>query len=365
MMVELLPPADSVGNKAIEGVLTALAEEKVELPARVFVADGDDSWRRHAARLPVEDRRRSVVAAIDEESMVEAVRFEIGGAAWLPISTPAMESASASAVAGVQPNRAPLATRGILETVVDNATELLVVGWRPQSFWNRQVGSIRLCSLLTAIAECLDCVPAILPGPVLVVADRDQAEIEACSAQSASALAAQPTILGVAAPLGGDGEGVRIDDLLAATVDEGGGEVERIGNTLPVLEMPSGRQVGRWAVSIAIAADGPGWLAVPEEGCRDGDRWQLIEEDGIRIMVVDSVSPTDRGDGERAVIRVPGWIGAEVRRGSPAGLLVDRLARHEGRGDRPLWVPSADAEAVQFLLGLPGPIWVDGPGVPS
>ena len=67
----------------------------------------------------------------------------------------------------------------------------------------------------------------------------------------------------------------------------------------------------------------------------------------------------------QSVIRAPGFVGAALRRGSPAGLLIEGLARHGSRAGRPIWVPSVDAEGVRFLLGLPGPIWVDGPGVPG
>ena len=368
-MVELLPWVESVAHRAIEGVLETLLNDDRPLPPWVFVDDGGGSWRRHATLLPVEERRRSVLAASSEASLYDALRFEIGGASWLPISTPSMEAACEAAATYDRGEIAPMATRGVVEVALADATDLCAVGWWPQSFWNRQVGSDRLFSWLTVIADRLGTHPVILPGPVLVVVGRGQAEIEAALVEDVesrpSAFPAPPTIVDLSTILRSTDRRGLVEAVLAAVVGENRGEQAGDDLTLPVLEIPSGRRVGRWSPSPEATADGPGWLAVPVRDSLEGGSWRLVGEDGSSETVVESISPSDQEGGEQMVIRIPGFIGAEVRRGSPAGLLVERLARLATRVDRPLWVPSVDAEGVRFLLGLPGPIWVDGPGVPT
>jgi hypothetical protein len=68
---------------------------------------------------------------------------------------------------------------------------------------------------------------------------------------------------------------------------------------------------------------------------------------------------------EAVAVRVPGWASRDVRSGSPAGLLVTRIAEAAAGQNLPLWIPGVDEEALRLVLGLPGVIWVDGPAVPS
>ena len=368
-MVELLPPVTGLAHKAIENMLKSLENADTRLPPWVLVEDRDDAWQRHAALLPVEERRRSVIAASSQASLADAIRFEIGGATWLPVSTPSLELACEAAAIGDLRIVAPIVTRDVLEMSVADATELWGVMWRPRSFWNTQLGAGRLCSWLTGIADRLECVAAILPGPVLVVADRGRDEIEIAwrdeSVSGGTAFPVPPAIVDLLGAMGSEGSRSRLEYLLAGIAGEGGGEPPHVDGSLPVLEIPSGLRVGCWSPSPRAKWRESGWLAVPHEKCPDWGSWYLFGEDGSRETVVDSISPADEEAADQSVIRVPGWIGAELRRGSPAGLIVERLARHEARTGRPLWVPSVDAEGVQFLLGLPGPIWVDGPGVPG
>jgi len=64
-------------------------------------------------------------------------------------------------------------------------------------------------------------------------------------------------------------------------------------------------------------------------------------------------------------VRVPGWASRGLRPGSPAGLLVTRIAEAASRRGIPLWIPNVDQEGLRLVLGLPGTIWVDGPAVPK
>ncbi len=364
-MVFLAPPSESVAHRAIEKILETLGSDGHPLPPHVLVDDGFGTWRRYAALLPVEERRRSVAVVGSEACLIDAVRFEIGGAAWLPVSTASMEAACESAANARQVKIAPYATRGVVETVIAEAGELLAMGWWPFAFWNRQLGSTRLVARLTGVADRLGCPACVLPGPVLLVAGRNRSELEAAWSEeltrNGSLFPTPPAIVDLSAALDSADSSSPVERVHAAVVGQTGGAQDCSGIVLPVREVPSGRRVGGWSPSTESQAPEAGWLATPVP---DG-RWRLAGDDGASEIVADAISPTNAVSQSQSVIRVPGWIGAELRFGSPAGLLVDQIARHAGRSGRPVWVPSVDAAGVHFLLTLPGPIWVDGPGVPG
>jgi hypothetical protein len=78
------------------------------------------------------------------------------------------------------------------------------------------------------------------------------------------------------------------------------------------------------------------------------------------VVTADEVS----GVQDVMAVRLPGWLAHPLRPGSPAGLLAERIAEVAARRDLPLWIPGVDVDALRFVLGLPGTIWVDGPAVP-
>jgi hypothetical protein len=369
MMVFLAPPGENAAHRAIERILETLGSDDYLLPTHVLVDDGCGTWRRFAALLPVEERRCSVIAAGSQACLIDAVRFEIGGAFWLPASTASMEAACEAAANARQVKIAPYATRGVVETVIADAGELWAMGWWPWAFWQGQLGSARLRASLTAIADRLGCVACVLPGPVLLVAGRNRSELEVAWSDEltgdGSMLPAPPTIVDLSAALGSADSPIPVERVHAAVVGHNSAAQDCSGVVLSVREMPSGHRVGGWSPSTEARAHGPGWLATPAPGEHGGESWQLLGDAGAPEIVVDTISPSEGSSPAQSVIRVPGWLGAELRFGSPAGLLVEQLARHEGRAGRPLWVPSVDAAGVHFLLTLPGPIWVDGPGVPG
>ena len=368
MTVRLAPASQGIAHRSIEKILeTVLSDDDVELPSCVLIDEPAEDWRRHAALLPVEERRRSVIAASSDGSLMEAVRYEIGGALWLPASTPSMEVACEAASNRDRGPCAPIATRGVLQSLVAEAVDLWAVGWWPRSVWHRQEGSQRLFECLTDIAMRLGCVPAILPEAVLVVAGRGREAVEeACreAAVGSWGFVCPPDAVNLAGSLRPDTIAGRVEDLLV-TVEERD-RVEREGPpaALPVLEISTGEKIGRWSPRRDGLPGGRGWMASPSEAHPDGRYWDLVAEDGTRTEVAEIDSAFDQRPEDRTAVRVPGFIGAQLRRGSPAGLLVERWATQQARAGRPLWVPSADSEAVRFLLGLPGPIWVDGSGVP-
>jgi hypothetical protein len=350
-MVELIPSLEGVGREAVTRVIEGLEERGVTLPPLIMVEGSDGRWRTHAARVPVERRRRSVAAVTSVECALDAVRFEFGGAIRLPVSSVSLELAC-EAVERNPPGAIPLATPGVVEAVVAGAGCVIGVGWPLARFWRTQIGSPQLSDYLVAIATGLECVPVVVPGPTLVVADRAPVEIrtmiEDTAASGGYGYASPPSIVPLGTRLTAlDIDAEAVEDETAAPADTG---------SRPVLDVLSGRRVGGWSLTRADRVTGPGWRALPDAT----SLWTLEHPDGSTEVVSEFPTTADQ-----SVIKIPGWIGARVGPGSPSGIVVEAVAKDPVRNGQPLWISNADADAVRFLLGLPGPIWVDGPGVPA
>ena len=327
MMTRLVPASESVAHQAIERILETVLSDDGPPPSCVLIEGTGDRWQRHAALLPVEERRRSVIAASSEAGLMDAVRCEIGGATWLPASTLSMETACEAAVTNDRKPCAPIATLGVLENLIEETSEMWVVGWWPQSFWRRQVGPRRLCACLTVIAERLGCVPAILPGPVLVVAGCDHEAIEDVCRDASSIdgreVPLPPGVVCRDVALRSDNAVDRVEDLLAGVYEGVRGDRVSPREVLPVLDLFGGERIGWWCLSHLTVAGRRGWLACPSEVEPGGGCWEVAAEDGTRTRIVEITTGYGRQSEEQPVIRVPGFIGAELRRGSPAGLLVE------------------------------------------
>ncbi len=353
-MVELVPGVEGNGHKAMIRVIEGLRESGVELPPLIVTDEPDKPWRCSAARIPADVRRRSVVAVASDTDLLDAVRFEFGGAIRLPVSSLAMETACLAA-AGAPAPETPMATRGVLNSVIAGAELVEGIGWSRSRFWRNHIGVRRLKKCLTELATRLGCTPVIIPGPILVVRDCEQEEIhrqlKSATAAGAHGLPSPPAIVPIA----------RLLDVMDFEIDGGNGDEEPV--TMPdpqgVLELPSGRRVGSWSFSRDLPNEGEVWNAVAEESSSSGSSWTIFLADGRVDTIIDSPVVA-----EQWVVKIPGWMGDHLCPGSPSGLLVERLAMDPDRTGRPLWVSNADAAAVRYLLRMPGPIWVDGPGVP-
>ena len=368
-MMEIVPPVESNRRQAVDSILENLAGADLTLPAAVIIEDEDGVWRRFAADRTVEDRRRSVIVVSTGAGLVDAVRFEIGGALWLPVSTPSMEVACEAAVGGAHQDPAPMATDGVLELAVSHATELRAVAWLPRSFWNRQLGVPVLIARLAAVATRLRCPPVILERPALLVPDRSRAEIESALREISDAGSnvgcGSPVVTDVSDLIGSSEPRVDIVKRLV--------ELERVQVAAPVSEvppqpvheLPHGRRVGWWLIRNDQKPDEEGWVATPVEPGAARCGWRL---EGSEIHgTVEEVLGSEEVEGveEPVAVRVPGWATRDLRPGSPAGLLVTKIAEATSRRDLPLWIPGVDQEGLRLVLGLPGVIWVDGPAVPA
>ncbi|MDB4306270.1 hypothetical protein N9980_01755, partial [bacterium] len=143
-------------------------------------------------------------------------------------------------------------------------------------------------------------------------------------------------------------------------------EVEAAGSigSHPVHELPQGRRVGWWTWK-EEQPPAEGWLAVPSEVGAERCRWEL-EGEGEQGIVEEVLSATEVAEAEgAAAVRVPGWACGGLRLGTPAGVLITRLAEAAARRGLPLWIPNLDDQDLRFVLGLPGTLWVDGAAVPA
>jgi len=360
---EILPRGSSGAYHAVDGLLTTLREAGAELPSRVFVGCAEDQWQRHAVTLPTLERRRSVVVTSAAADLVDAVRLEVGGAAGIPVSLHALEVGCEAAARTSAEEAACIATRAVLEIVLGRGPRAWLVGWRPAAFWYRQIGSPRLIGVLQQIADRLRCIPAIVPGPFLVVTGCSGAEVDAVCGDVDHLVSVRPAAVEVPSLPATSGR-CRVEALMEAVgrADEEGPAAEM--SPVPVLELPSGRRVGRWKRVEGEPSCRDGWAAGPDPEVEGGSAWRL-DVGGEPRRIVESTIMDDLDRSREEILRVPGWFGAALQPGRPAALLVEKLACCDARRGRPLWVPSVDADGVRFLLGLPGPIWVDGPGVPA
>jgi len=337
------------------------------MPPRVFVECPEDEWQRYAVSLPTLERRRSVLVASSESALLDAVRLEIGGVSRLPVSTHALMIACDAASTSSLEGAACIATRSVLEMVLERGPGFCLVGWRPAALWSHQVGSPRLIGALQEIAGRLACLPAIIPGPFLVVGGRRRSEVEDVCRMDDRPCGSQipaPPICTELTSLAGFEGGAGVDALITAVGRDDGERISGDPKGFRVMELPSGRQVGRWSTTEAAAGCESDWMAFPEIRGERSVHWRIKDSEESRL-IRESMSSRGLDRLDQPVIRMPGWIGAALQPGRPASLLVESVAGNDARAGRPLWVPSVDADGVRFLLGLPGPIWVDGPGVPG
>ena len=358
-MVRLLPPALEHDGLGLRKVVAGALERGAAEPVWIAVDDGSRQWLPLVAACPATERASGVVVTADDDTLLAAHRLGIGGAAALPVSTPGLMDALKSASCESPP---PITAEiGVME-LFDGANELKVVTLSNRAFWRAQLGDRVLSRMLAELAIGLRTPPAVVPWPALILSDRSEHRI----IEAWKSLAA--------------GAGRPADDLVISKVDRGTRGVAaavysallqqaehihavKVVSVEPVYELPSGSLIGWWA-----SEPGPRqtdlWVAVPVKISGVTCRWQLVDE-GSTTVVEDVLEAADVDRiGGVAAVRVPGMLTGDLRAGTPAGLLVQRLADAASRRGLPLWVPNVATEDLRFALRLPGTVWVDGPAVP-
>lgn len=358
-MVRLLPSNSDLRVHGLREVIDrALAEDGSE-PPWIAVDDGSGDWLSAVAARPPAERARGVVVSADDAALVAAQRLGVGGAATLPVSTTGLREALRAASSTSLP--APVGDPGILELLAGVGV-IKVAAFSNRSFWRAQLGGRVLAGLLAEVATAMESPAALLPWPALILADRDESRILNAWKSLAS------------------GPGRPVDDLLVFDVDAAEVEILAAVYTVlmeldqgtahksgaspePVYELPTGRLVGWWSPG-SVAEVAEGWIAVPVNVGGSGCRWRLSGGDGAAEVAEVSVADDLAGIEGSAAVRLPGSLTANLRPGTPAGVLLQRLADAAARRGVPLWVPNVDTEALRFLLSFPGILWVDGPAVP-
>lgn len=359
-MVGLFPvPPDEIRDGFYSVIAGAIAGGAPE-PAWVAVDNGTDAWLVEATKYCAADRARGVIAASGEEALVRAQRLGLGGAMWLPPASLGALEAFVSAASSLTSEARDAASLELL----DGTSSFHVVTFSDRPFWRAQLGDHELTRLLADLAFALEAPVAILQWPALVVAERDErAIVEAWEELVAGSNRAAPAV-SVLSPDPFAGE-IVVDAYAALTAGSAAGGPSAPVPAQPVHELPHGRRVGRWALGASEPPGDEHWIAAPVEITSRRCRWRL---DGTEISgFVEEVVNGDEVAGLENVeaVRVPGWASRGLRAGSPAGLLVTRIAEAASRRGLPLWIPNVDQEGLRFVLGLPGVVWVDGPAVPN
>ncbi len=357
-MVELVPPPPEALRIALESVLEGVIGAGATAPGWVAVDDGSGAWVARCAASSPTERARGVLAAATDEALVTGKRLGIGGAMMVPPSTLGARKALEAAASAAAPT-------GVIDpdliATLKGGAGLCIVGFADRAFWRSQLGDRALLTLLGDLAAALDAAPATVPWPALAIAGRDRGDIErAWDGLVAGSGADGASLIVTDCEWPEDGDRLRaISKLLISAEDV---LAARAVRPQPVHELPSGHSLGWWAPR-AAATPPTGWLATPVETTRSGRGWVLAGGEGGAVAEVLLSAEVEAVVEERAV-RAPGWVTIGLRSGTPAGLLVQRLAGSAARRGLPLWVPNLDSEALRFVLSLPGTLWVDGPAVP-
>ncbi|MBD3851933.1 MAG: hypothetical protein IFK93_11570 [Acidobacteria bacterium] len=359
-MVDLFPlPTEEIRDGFYSVVAGAIAGGVTE-PSWVAVDDGTDAWLVEISSHSALDRARGVVAVSSEEALAKAQRLGIGGAMWLPPASLGAFEAFASAASSAAPRAYDSAALELLS----GKTSVHVVTFSSRRFWRAQLGDWELGDLLAELAVSLEVPVAILPWPALVLADREQGAI----VKAWEELVGESEILGptlsVLPGMVVENE-VLVEAYSALMAGATTGGSSNSVPQMPVHELPHGRRVGWWGLDVNNIPEDEGWTAAPVEVSSTRCRWR-IESSETSGSVAEVLAGDEVADLENVVaVRVPGWASRGLRPGSPAGLLVTRIAEAASRRRLPLWIPNVDQEGLRLVLGLPGTIWVDGPAVPK
>jgi hypothetical protein len=339
-------------------------------PARAVVVEDatGNGWLRQLARLHAEARARSVVAARTQAGLVEAVALGIGGAVWLPPATDPMILAFAAAhrFAGACPAGEEHSCPSTVALMLGLPGPHCMAAVEGTVLWRRQLGMRALAERLLGLAEALEVPGALLPGPVLVAAGVSPSNVQRAWAASGGddclALAVRTL-----APGESNDDGVtQLLQVAGELVGVGCLGARRSHRYHSVYAVPSGERVGWWT-----CADSPdpsrGWCAVPRvrSGLASSVVWEVPADGGWIPEVVRTDAIETTVESGAAVVRVPGWVAADLARGRPAALLLRALAEQAERSDVTLWIGNVGADGLAEVLGLPGRLWIDGPAAPE
>ena len=363
-MIPFRPDPPASVRRPLESVVAQAQELGAPAPPWIAVEDEGGEWFRLVAGTPPAERARAVVAVASEVALLQALRLGVGGALWLPPSTPSAVEAFSAAAVRTPPT--PAAEPPVLEALAHDAASFLVATVANRPFWRLQLGDCIVAALLAETTRRLNRLPLLLPWPAVVVTGVSEADLEgAWDAACAGRSAPREGLVVVRVATDAIHRGVVVLALEALAAAEAGETQRDHDETYPVCELPSGRQLGRWAPRAGRAGSRGGWLAVPDGAAGVGLAWRLEHADGTVGRACDVLSSEEIRTLSGEIPRMAGWAAGNLRSGSASALLATRLAAAAVRAGSTLWVPNVDAAAVQLLLKLGVPLWVDGPAVPE
>jgi len=332
-------------------------------PPWVVVEDEEGAWLHHLTTAPAGERSSGVVVVRSEQALLQCVRLAVGGVLWEPPSTAAM--ALAFRAAHDRASLAAVCDICVTTALAAHRPPRFAVRWGNQALWRHQIGEPRMAVLLWKLAKAIGAVPAVIPGPCLLLPEVPAEAV----ATALSALEQEGEVV--------PGDGLEILDLPATPTAEDA--VAAAGHLVcstrqspgsssmeprPVYELPSGRHLGWWCSGPTTRRPASGWIALPELDVEHGVRWRLVTKQGEAGWVHDVVSADGITAAAPHAVRMRGWTSSRVRPGSPAGLLAEHLIASARRQGRTVWLPNADQDAIDLVLRQGAPVWVDGPAAP-
>lgn len=370
-MIPLLGSPPPALEGSLHATLARALEDGAPAPPWIAVEGEDGGWLEELLSQPVLLRRRGVAAVRTERGLVAALRAEVGGAVWIPPSSPTMAEATAAAAGRAAPPKRLSAGAAAILRCASPGKDWLLVGFRHGDMWRHQLGEGVLEGMLGRLAEALGEEPLIIEWPALVVRGDRWKKIRKAWRELAETPAPDHGLSVTRWPSAGhDVSESELKKLLEEDAnggDEDGPEPTRVH---PVYDLPSGRFLGRWSMGTAAEGSPPGgegWLATAVVLDSGRMRWRIEAPRGERLQLAEVLASREIESMEEgtAAARIPGWAVADLRPGAPGRLLLERLARAAEIRGIPLWVPNLDDERLREVLRIGGRFWVDGPAVPA
>ncbi|MCD4747826.1 MAG: hypothetical protein K8R59_00510, partial [Thermoanaerobaculales bacterium] len=132
-----------------------------------------------------------------------------------------------------------------------------------------------------------------------------------------------------------------------------------------VVELPSGRPVGRWGFGAEDLVSTHNLVAILDEKAETAS-WRLFLPGSEEVKVPEVTCESDLDSAEGGVARIPAWLSLDLdREGSPGAVLVKLIMGEAARRGVTLWLPNVTRRTLPFVLRLGSKIWVDGFSVPE
>ncbi len=319
------PPASVSGPLGLV-IKRALEQDAPEPTGWVFL-DSEGLWRDAMARLSLAERRSCVVVALDDEELVAATRWSIGGCVLLPPSL--LRVSAAGRAAGEASVLQSWTAYPEVVAEISCTKDNLRVGFQPREIWEAMVGLRGQLEMLAALADVLGRPAVIGPGPSLMLTGVDGALIK----RAWEKLETRPQWAA----------GSRLLKIGDSNLDANDGFEDM---SWPVAHWPSRRAVARWKLDVANTK------------CP----WRL-ETDGGTALETGAVSTQIELERATAdILRIYGVPSSDLeRKGSPGAVVVEALARQADRTGHTLWIPGVTRNAGAVIRGWGLGVWVDGP----